>query len=141
MPRPSFAASSAVTMPNETRARVRLLIVDDEELVCRSLQRLLQLDRGFQVYCATSCASAVRLFETEGPFDVLLTDLCLPGLGGVGLADELLQRHPALKVLFMSGELPADFLSAHGALEKPFDRDLLLRALEAALAPPHRELV
>jgi len=52
---------------------------------------------------ARDSATALRLLEADKPFDLLLTDVVLPGKNGRELADEVLRRRPGVKVIFMTG--------------------------------------
>lgn len=119
-------------MPPE-QAKIRVLLVDDEELICRTLERLLRQGDRFEVYTALSYAVARRVFDDKGPFDVLLTDLRLPDISGVELAERFLAKQPSLKVVFMSGDIPPNFKGRGHAIAKPFDRAELVNVLEVAL--------
>ena len=80
-----------------------ILLVDDDDAVLRVVQRVLRV-RGYAVVSAPSGAEALRLFEDQsGEFDLLLTDMVMPGVPGRELADEILRRKPGIKVLYMSG--------------------------------------
>ena len=120
---------------------VRVLLVDDEDLICRTLLRLFKGQDRFAIHSATNYRDALKVLQTHGPFHILLTDLQLHDVPGVELAKRFLRVDPDLKVVFMSGDVPRDFAAAYVTLEKPFDRDDLFMALEFALATPHRKLV
>lgn len=111
----------------------RVLLVDDEDLLCRAVTRLMSAERRFAFRAVTSAREAPRVFADEGPFDVLLTDLQLSDGKGVGLAEALRRQRPGLPVVFMSGDIPEGFAGQGLALDKPFDRDELVRVLEDAL--------
>ncbi|BCY10593.1 hypothetical protein L3i22_056810 [Actinoplanes sp. L3-i22] len=110
----------------------RILVVEDEEqvrdIVCRLLRKA-----GYQVFSAPHPAEALRMCRNDGlAFDVLLTDVIMPGMSGTQLAAELRADRPGLPVLFMSGytsgpapggqELPADA----PLIRKPFESKTLL---------------
>lgn len=120
-------------------ASVRVLLVDDEELICRTLQRLLKQETRFEVHTANNYVEASRVFQTAGPFDLLVTDLQLYEMSGIELAKRFFRRDPNLRVVFMSGAVPRAAAAQYHTIEKPFDRDALLRALESALLAPVRE--
>ena len=120
----------------------RVLVVEDEAAirsnVCECLQQL-----GYEVLEAESAEMALALCEKHGgKLDLVLTDLVMPGMGGHELADELAQRHPEVKMLFMSGYTEdsaarRDILLKGGAfLQKPFTVADLANAVQHALAPP-----
>ena len=121
--------------------RTRVLVVDDEELICRMIKRLLGSQRRFEIHSATTTLRALQAFDHEGPFDILLADVLMPGVGGVELARQLVGKKPDLKVIFMSGDLDQQRLPENAlGLQKPFEPRDLLRAFERALLlPAHRE--
>jgi signal transduction histidine kinase/CheY-like chemotaxis protein len=79
-----------------------ILIVEDDEGVRQYASEILR-DLNYQVIEAKDSASALRLVEADKPFDLLLTDVVLPGKNGRELADEVLRRKPEVKVIFMTG--------------------------------------
>ncbi len=115
----------------------RLLVVEDETGARQALQDILG-NLGYAVTAVASGEDAGKL-PPEPPFDVLLTDLMLPGVAGTDLAVGLRERWPGLKVVFMSGyagdeELRHEIQSG-GAhfLQKPFDMSTLSRELRRVL--------
>lgn len=84
----------------------RLLLVDDEPYALEALGELLAAE-GFAI---TACASAEEARERlrPGAFEVLLSDIVLPGQSGADLARTACQIDPALKVILMSGYVPHD---------------------------------
>jgi CheY-like chemotaxis protein len=123
--------------PAPTGATV--LVVDDEpgvrDIVARSLRR-----GGFRAMEAGNGGEALALVEREGPPELVVTDLMMPGIGGVELARQLRARWPALPIIFMSGysaetldlRNPSGFEG--GLLEKPFAPDDLVAKVTAALS-------
>jgi CheY-like chemotaxis protein len=69
-------------------ARHRILIVDDEESTRLLLARILSADLDADVQLAGTCEQAIRLAETH-PYDVILLDLLMPGIGGRAVLDEI----------------------------------------------------
>ena len=111
-----------VTLPKreharpETAASKRILLAEDDaalrEIVSIQLEEL-----GYTVLAASNGREAIRMAEKqEGPIDLLLTDVVMPGMSGRQLADRLKQRIPVLKVLFVSG-YSGDVISREGTLE------------------------
>jgi PAS domain S-box-containing protein len=100
-PAPAPKARSAAAAPSTGRETV--LLVEDEPAVRRIAQIALER-QGYSVLVAAGGREAIEL-ETahEGTIDLLLTDLVMPGMGGLELAQELSQRRPGLAVLLMSG--------------------------------------
>lgn len=118
-----------------------ILLVDDTEPL-RKLAQLVLARAGFTVIPAGDGEEALRLAKSRPqPFDLLITDLTMPGIGGRQLAAELRRTHPALKVLFMSGtEESVDLtLIADGVrnwwLSKPFNPDDLVGMVKETIEP------
>ena len=92
--------------------KAKLLLVDDEPLVLRSLQKTL-LRAGFGVETAKDCTSGLATFEAaqagDAPFDVAILDINMPGFdglesagAGLTLLDRLKARRPELPVVMLS---------------------------------------
>ncbi len=82
---------------------LRALVVEDQESVLRTVTRMLKA-LGFSVTAATSADAAVKMLDGVEPFDLLFTDIVLPGaLDGVGLAEEVRDRFPTTRILLTSG--------------------------------------
>ena len=79
-----------------------ILVVEDDEGVRQYAAEILR-DLNYQVIEAKDSAAALRLLEADKTFDLLLTDVMLPGKNGRELADEVLRRQPGVKVIFMTG--------------------------------------
>ena len=116
------------------------LVVDDEddlrEIMCFSLQR-----RGFTTLAAGGPRDAVTLCQDhDGPVDVLVTDLGLPGVSGAQLAGLLKGMRPRLRVLYVSGwsrdsAIDRGLIDERGVvLEKPFTSDQLVQAVRSVLS-------
>ncbi len=115
----------------------RVLLVDDDDAVRGMLQRVL-VRAGHVVTVASSSREALALAE-GATFDLLLTDVVMPGMGGVELTNRLRARFPELRVLLFSGypqqTLPEELLNAPGVayLSKPAGAELLLERLSQLL--------
>ncbi len=113
------AAGGVVTEPPlVARMPVRsetVLVVEDTEglrtLVRRMLERL-----GYTVLAAANADEAVKVFEDDPSFDVLLTDVVMPGASGPELTRRLIAQRPGLKVLYMSG-YTEEAIVHHGVIE------------------------
>jgi DNA-binding response OmpR family regulator len=90
----------------QTQASAHILVVDDEPAARLSLAELLSLE-GYQVVAAASGEEAVDLL-LEGPFDLAILDLKMPGMDGLELVHELQKRTPETIIIM---------LTAHGTLE------------------------
>jgi CheY-like chemotaxis protein len=113
----------------------RVLVVEDDEQVRASVVRQLN-SLGYTVEQAPDAVAALAAIEAAAtPFDVMLTDIIMPGpLNGKELAEEVIRREPQTKVLFMSGytdnalNVGEDLL-----LSKPFRKRDLARMIRFAL--------
>jgi PAS domain S-box-containing protein len=130
-PVPAFRAEPDPT-PLPTRRRI--LIVDDEPTVARSIQRVL--DGLHDVAVAHDTEAALERLSSQ-EFDLVLCDVVMPGRDGIALWNEVVRDHPsyARKFLFLTGAAVnprvASFLAAQPNrwLEKPFDVAELLRLI------------
>jgi DNA-binding NarL/FixJ family response regulator len=87
---------------------IRILIVDDHDLVCSGLSLVLERMAGAQVIAMCGdCASATRMVESLAP-DIVLMDVELPDGDGITLTATLQRAFPAVKVLVLTGRLEVD---------------------------------
>jgi two-component system NtrC family response regulator len=121
-----------------TKARsVRVLVVDDDRAVRAALKVNLS-KAGIEVVMAESAEAALELVE-EHPVDLVLTDVRMPGLGGLELLAALRPRHPEIEVVVMTGYGNVDDAVAAmkaGAADyiiKPVSKHELLVIIERAL--------
>lgn len=120
----------------------RILIVEDRDDVAELAQMLLEAG-GYQTRVANDGASALALLEQGEVFDLLFTDLIMPGgMNGVLLAREAKRRLPRMKVLLTTGYAEAGLErtdaggSEYEVLNKPFNRQQLLRKVRLVLEGP-----
>lgn len=112
-------------IPAELAEPVRVLLVDDDDPLRAVLTGALRAE-GYQVLAAASGREALELAErVEGGIAVLITDLVMPGIGGVDLAERLQRRRPGIRVLYITGyrEQLIELLDQHetaAVLAKPF---------------------
>lgn len=118
-----------------------VLVVDDEPAVLSISTRILERE-GYLVLQASDGAIALDMIVSQGPPDLVLTDVMMPGIGGVELARRLKENWPSLPVVFMSG-FSADDVRWKGAvniascvLQKPFLPDTLVTAVASLLPIP-----
>lgn len=104
-----LSADSAVppTRPqceSDAQRRQATILVAEDELALRQLVAMMLQRIGHRVLVAESTEDALRIGrEYDGPIDLLLTDMIMPGLSGTQLADRLSDLRSGLRVLFMSG--------------------------------------
>jgi DNA-binding NtrC family response regulator len=115
----------------------RILVVDDEIDVRQGLAKLLEME-GYQVSTAENGSIALERVKAAA-FDLVLTDLRMPGLSGVETLIGLKKLHPELQVIVVTGfasEGTAVNCLREGAFDivtKPFDLDHLLSLIEKAI--------
>jgi PAS domain S-box-containing protein len=128
------AAPDASTEPGDEM----ILVVEDNPKVRRTVVRQLH-DLGYKTTEAESGAAALELVRNGCEFDLLLTDVVMPGgMTGYQLADELRQARPHVKVLFTSGYTELAAANGHPErkdplLSKPYRKQELGRAVRSVL--------
>ncbi|MFI5280089.1 MAG: sigma-54-dependent transcriptional regulator, partial [Gemmatimonadales bacterium] len=116
----------------------RILVVDDEAGIRAALKQLLDYE-GYEVVQAGSGQEALALYAEQRPHLVLL-DVKMAGLDGLGVLKQLRQNDPGAIVVMISGHgsiqtaVEATQLGAHDFLEKPLDTDRVLLTIRNALA-------
>ena len=132
-------------MPSIPRGNETVLLVEDNARLRMITAKLLR-NLGYRVMGAQNASEAIAIADAHPePLDLLVTDVIMPGMNGQELADVLSSRHPALKILFISGytdTIVGDQISSRGAvfLQKPFSRGDLATKLREALAKPVNSL-
>ncbi len=110
-----------------------LLVVDDDANI-RQIMRLLLEAAGYHVHCAADGKEAMKFVEAQS-FDLILTDILMPGSDGLELLSAMKKSRLTTRVVVMSGGgmigvadylKLANKLGAHGVLEKPFTSETLL---------------
>jgi PAS domain S-box-containing protein len=133
-------AADAETPPPPARAgsaprRATVLVAEDDDGV-RALARLTLEREGYRVIEAADGVEALSAIETSGSIDVIIADVVMPGLGGVGLAQSLAVRHPDIRLILMSGYpqgAESAFTESAAQLEKPFTPQELVRKVREVL--------
>ena len=137
-PAPQPAAPTPAPAAPSGAPTNRVLVVDDNPEVRAMLEDVLT-SLGYATRTAADGATAVRAVLTEAP-DVVLLDVYMPGLSGVGALPTIVALAPNAKVIMISGAANEDVLKrslafgAHDYVTKPFEISSLSRALETALA-------
>jgi CheY-like chemotaxis protein len=121
-------------MPERLRAvaRATVLVVEDDERVREVAAETLR-DAGFHVVAAQDAPEALALLERREPFDLLFSDIVMPGgMTGIELAQAARRLRPALPVLLVTGYAgPVEGSVDHGfeVLAKPYDQAALARRI------------
>ena len=97
----------------------RILLVDDEETVRRVTGRLLE-KLGYEVHTADDGANAVAILESGQTFDLILTDVVMPRMTGIEMAEKVRSMLPDQKILFTSGYTTRQYGRAPGEPPRPF---------------------
>jgi len=128
----------------------QILLIDDDELLRDTVLQMLELD-GHQVGEAADGAQGLKLFTQRSGgkagrsgFDLVITDMLMPGVDGTRVIVELRRAHPALPIIAISGgrrvlspQFNLETATIAGAtvqLAKPFNRHELQSAVSQALA-------
>ena len=116
----------------------RILVIDDELDMLTLLRMIIEDNTDYEVETTNNPSEALRML-TEKPYDLVITDLKMPGLDGIELFDELKDINP---------EIPVIILTAYGSLEtaeeatkkgvadfitKPFRKDAILLTIKRVL--------
>ena len=124
---------------NTTRA----LVIDDEQIVLDSVTRILTED-AYEVDTSLSGIQGLKK-ALEGDYDVVLTDIRMPDIGGMRVLRDVKRAKPALPVVIITGyatvrsAVQAMRLGAADYLEKPFTPEQLLKAVNSALETATQE--
>jgi CheY-like chemotaxis protein len=88
--------------PADRARRARVLLVDDEPTV-REVLAMQLAEEGYDVAESGDGSAALDLLDQRGPFDLLVSDLAMPGLDGVALIREAQRRQPGLPAILITG--------------------------------------
>jgi len=142
LPRVAEAAAPAAPSPVpplSVRGSETVLLVEDDEMIRKLVQKVLKAN-GYAVLVAASGRDAERVAEQhEGPIDLLMTDVVMPGLSGREVARRLSAARTGIRVLYLSGYTD-DAIVHHGVLDpgvaflqKPFTPAVLGRKVREVL--------
>lgn len=115
----------------------RILIVDDEPTMCKTIARFLHIE-GYDVLTAANVEQANEVLSTHS-VDVVISDILMPGASGVDLLKNLRDNFPDLKVILITGEPTVDTAieavrkGAFDYLSKPIEKDLITKTVKTAI--------
>lgn len=120
---------------------ISTLVVDDEDKICTLVKWYLE-GRGYHVFAA-ACGAEAREFLTALSFDVVITDIMMPGESGFDLIAYIRSRRPNARIIVMTGrglgeiraELSAANCSVDGFIGKPFHLETLWEVVNTCLQP------
>jgi signal transduction histidine kinase len=124
LPKTKLAPEGPAALATGPVPRGRVLLVDDDDQLRRLCERMLR-NAGYHVVPAATGPEALAEARRQ-TFDILLTDMVMPGMSGRDLARTLVQEHPNVRVVFMSGYQSGTPLPDWQFIAKPFDRQILL---------------
>ncbi len=135
-------AKRAVTVPRANNDDSRILLVEDEPLV-REVASLTLKALGYSVTEAANGVEALDVLRSEAPFDLLLTDIVMPGgVSGIDLVDRAFRLQPGIRAIMATGHIgsgeqaAAERMPDVPVLRKPFSRETLGRSISSVLASP-----
>jgi DNA-binding NtrC family response regulator len=140
--RKKFASTALPVKPvvSAKSSGKNVLIVDDDNSVCRIVQRMLS-DEQYQVQTSQSVADALGAIE-QRPFDAYVMDYKLPDGSGLDVAERIRSKWGATPIILISGYDPsavalrAEKLHITDFLEKPFSRETICNAVKKAIGSP-----
>lgn len=112
----------------------KVLVVDDEEDLADLAEALLR-SRGLEVVVANSAMDALRMLESEPDIDAVFSDIMMPGMNGLQLADAVSEFYPRIKIVLTSGfTVPAmmqDRARNYLFASKPYRLDTIMKLLRS----------
>jgi len=132
----AVAESVEAAPASAVRKGTRVLLVEDNAQVRVFAEGLLR-DLGCEVYAVEAAEPALKLLETE-PFDLMLSDVVMPGMSGLALARLVREKWPQLPVLLATGysDEIRNTGSEFGVIAKPFGIGDLSTAIATAMREP-----
>ncbi len=115
--------------------RYSIVIADDHNLVRDAVAETLVAEGGFTATCVGDLPSALVALQGAEPVDLLLLDVFMPGMAGIGSIQQLLAKHPDLKVVLFSGSVSSEFVfqTLQAGVKGYVPKTLPLRSLTSAL--------
>jgi len=122
-----------------TTTQFRILFVDDERNVLRSLERLF-LEEEYEIVTAASGQEGLETIEQSGPFQLIVSDYRMPSMNGVDFLSEVYRRWPEIERIILSGYADTAAIVAainegqiYKFIAKPWNDDDLLRTVHEVL--------
>ena len=116
----------------------KILIVDDEKNMCRSLEILLEGETNCKTFSVTSAEAAIKVLD-KTDYDLVVTDLTMPGMNGMELLRYIKEHYSQTQVIMMTAyssvqsAIEAIKNGAYDYLLKPFNDDEFLLSVRKAL--------
>ena len=113
---------------------MRAIAVDDEIYMLENLQEAVNVSPDIELTEAFSSCSAALAYAKDNPIDVAFLDINMRGIGGLGLAEKLMELQPRCKIIFCTGyeeyAVSAFQLHASGYLMKPITAEAVQKELD-----------
>ena len=112
---------------------MKVLVVDDDPVVVLSCRRVLEAE-GMEVHAATSVVAGEAMLAAER-FELLLTDIKMPGRNGYAMMVQARKNHPDMPILIMTGYMTPETIEqgrrcgAENYIAKPFTPDELMKII------------
>lgn len=120
-------------------AKIKVLLVDDQQLLLDGVKTLLSINNDMEVAMAGSGETAVEMAETFNP-DIILMDIRMPGMGGVEATKRIKERHPGIVILILTTFDDDGYIidalryGASGYLLKDIEGERLIKSIYEALS-------
>lgn len=128
-----------------TTGKKKILVVDDEITVCKSIRQAILSDEN-EVDMALSGEEAI-IKDQEKKYDLVITDLMMPGMSGLDLLREIKAKHPEVKVVMITGyptiktAVESIKMGAFDYIPKPFTPAELRALVSRAIKPAESEAI
>ena len=113
---------------------MRAIAVDDEVYMLEALQEAVKASADIEETAAFSSCSAALAYAAENPVDIAFLDINMRGIGGLGLAEKLMELHPRCKIIFCTGyeeyAVSAFRIHASGYLMKPITAEAVQKEID-----------
>ncbi|HBZ05131.1 MAG TPA: response regulator [Massilia sp.] len=127
--------------PAAGRVLRKVLAVDDERDLADLAEALL-CGHGLEARAAYSAMEALRILEDDPEIDAVFTDVMMPGMNGLQLAETVRSMFSAISIVLTSGFIPPALMERHGRpylyVGKPYSIETVIRLLQSGQAPPAR---
>jgi DNA-binding NtrC family response regulator len=117
--------------------RRKVLVIDDEQIVLDSVKKILTSEN-YDVEVTLSGKKGIKK-AVKNPYDIVLTDIRMPDIGGLIVLRDIKREKPAMPVVIITGygtirsAVQAMKLGAADYIEKPFDPDVLIQSMSSAI--------
>ena len=113
-----------------------ILVIDDDVLITNLVARILKPE-GQEVLVVNKPEDAMAVAEAAGDVDLIISDAVMPGISGPELVEQLVQKYPRVKVLFMTGlgrfPIQVSFGGTCEFIQKPFRAAELVKTVKAMM--------